>query len=248
MNVLHKAKCETGSIPPVASAQRRRRKRKPAPSPLYRRGGKVSREKHPDYALGPNEARRIVETGKARTLAAAAEAKARKQRLADAARIGFEGDAQAQARVAHHGVEVVALGALDSMLTGQAYRTASTWWPDTLYKRGRLDKREYAAARMLADFYAEAGFVSVGVQSWRPAVDKSTRTPAGPAGRMDARAKYMEGLEVMTPAMRAVVEKVVVLGGTLADAADDAANRRHVIAAHKLLRKGLARAADHYGL
>lgn len=157
------------------------------------------------------------------------------------------------------GVERVNVGRIDSAMGNvAALRVRSVWWPDTLYRRGRLSKLQWCAAVRLVEVWERAGFDRVGGQAWDMPVDGSALSGDG-GGLMAAAARTLclRARRVLLPQEWAVVAIVVIQGRTIETAAEipmlmDLVNSRRartrVDTAGQLLASALERLADLLGV
>lgn len=127
----------------------------------------------------------------------------------------FDGVRPTPERLAKGEVEIVELRDIDPKDRGRAVRVSDGWRPRTLYNRGRITKRQYAAAALLAELYEQGGFGHVGCQSFQPRVDSSPMPSLGPGGSIDARKRYMDGLDRLARTQRALVVALVIEGRTI---------------------------------
>ncbi len=157
-------------------------------------------------AANDNHAARVTAPAKARRAKAARDLDA------------FAGEKPTPELVGKAGAEIVRLSMFDPKARGRAVRVGESWRPALLYKRGRISKRQYAAAKALVEAYEAGGFGAMKGQSWKERVDGSP-VARGPDGNAAARARYMRAIERMPAAMREVVDSVVIAGRTLDEAA-----------------------------
>lgn len=127
----------------------------------------------------------------------------------------FEGIRPTPERMARGEVEIVDLRDIDPKDRGRAVRVSDGWRPRTLYNRGRITKRQYAAAVLMAELYEQGGFGHLGCQSFQPRVDSSPMPSLGPGGSIDARKRYSDALARLAGVQRALVKAVVIEGGTV---------------------------------
>lgn len=128
----------------------------------------------------------------------------------------FDRDKPTAEHVAKHGAEMVALGDLDPGRSGRAVRVGDGWRPRLLFKKGRLSKRQFDAAKELADLWEAAGFHRIKGQAWAERVDGGAAF-RGARGGCEARGRFLAAMGLLPPAAWAVVRNVVIEGGALAD-------------------------------
>lgn len=171
----------------------------------------------------------------------------------------FEGEKPTPEHATKAGCEIIRLADIDPKLRGRAVRMGDGWRPKTLYSKGRITKRQYAAACELVALY-EAGFVApIKGVSWGDRVDGGLPLPGGRGERMlDAHARYRAAMSRLASAQQAIVVAVVVEGRGVTDALKlpDVADRcwmpsargDRLTAAGVLLAAALDSMADAFGL
>lgn len=130
----------------------------------------------------------------------------------------FEGEKPTPELAHKAGCEIVRVADIDPKQRGRAVRVGDGWRPTTLYRKGRLTRRQYAAACELRRLY-EAGYVApIKGSSWDDRVQSSAR-PSAPAVRMlDAARDYKRAIAGLHPAQRAGLVEVVIRGAGMGDA------------------------------
>lgn len=171
---------------------------------------------------------------------------------------GFKGETPTMERAIKSGVERVCTGRLDSaQRMSQAVRAANAWWPQTLYERGRLTKRQFHAAHRLMEDWERARFDALPGQPWDMPVDHSGGGGDASGQALSARRRVARVLATLLPVERGVVQLVVVQGRTI-EAALELPMLKEVVlrqskdalsvAASTMLGTGLERVAGAYGM
>jgi len=171
---------------------------------------------------------------------------------------GFHGETPTIERAVKSGVERVCTGRIDSAQRfSQAVRAANSWWPQTLYERGRLTKRQYHAACRLMEDWERARFDAMRGQPWDIPVDHSGGGGEASGRTHACRRAVGRILSTLLPVERGVVQLVVVQGRTIESALElpmlremvmCRANKALTYAASALLAAALERVAICYGM
>lgn len=170
---------------------------------------------------------------------------------------GFEGAKPNEDQLAKAGAEIVRLNDLDPGLRGRAVRMGVDWPLETLFKRGRISKRQMDAARLVRDLFEEGGFARIKGASLNERVDTSHVFAKCPDGGSQARGRYLEAMRVFGPLQRALMEAVIVKGSGVTEAADARCNgtnelpneeKRRTACAMALVKAGLDTLVIHFRL
>ena len=165
----------------------------------------------------------------------------------------FEGETPTREHVEKVGCEVIRLADIAPKMRGKAVRMGDGWRPKTLYNKGRITKRQYAAACELVTLY-EAGFIApIKGMKLQDRVQSSARPSAPQDGMLDAATRYRRAMAGLCYVQRVLLQSIVIRGDTIEAASKHAAmsvpwlpksQQNKEVAASALFAAGLEAVAD----